>query len=126
MDNEEAKAWLRGELSMTNIISQYPRETWMIRTEQADAAKLQQAYWIAKAHKEGLLDEALMTDSQFRATLDWWMYSDPFQCDDDTHDILHDLLDGEAKKRGFEHSWVEAFHRFEKPKEATCPKQAKS
>ena len=58
-----------------------------------------------------------MTDAQFRAMLDWWMCSDPFPCDEHTSDVLHDWIDGEAKKRGFEHGWVEAFHRFEKTTE---------
>lgn len=55
MNIEEAKAWLQGERSMTNSITCDPIETWQGRIAEADAAMTQQAYWIAKAHKEGLL-----------------------------------------------------------------------
>jgi len=55
MDYEEAKAWLCGERSMTNIIPQDPFETWVVRTAQADAAMTQQAYWIVRAHDDGLV-----------------------------------------------------------------------
>ena len=58
MDYDEAIAWLNGERSMCNIITQDPFETWQVRTCEADAAQTQQAYWIAKAHKEGLLPNA--------------------------------------------------------------------
>ena len=57
MDIVEAKEWLNGERSMINIIPCDPFETWQVRGAQADAAMVQQAYWIAKAHKEGLLSE---------------------------------------------------------------------
>ena len=56
MDIEEAKAWLKGERSTTNIIPNDPEGmTWEVRIAQADAAMFQQAYWVLKAHKEGLL-----------------------------------------------------------------------
>ena len=55
MNIEEANAWLKGERSTTNYIPQDPFETWNVRIAQADAACTQQAYWIAKAHAEGLL-----------------------------------------------------------------------
>jgi len=55
MDNDEAIAWLRGERSMCNMIPQDPFETWQVRTCEADAARVQEAYWIAKAHNEGLI-----------------------------------------------------------------------
>lgn len=55
MNYEDALAWLRGERSMTNIIPQHPIATWLVRIQEADAACTQQAYWIAKAHNEGLL-----------------------------------------------------------------------
>jgi hypothetical protein len=57
MDIMEAKEWLAGKCSMTNIIPQEPLETWEIRICQADAAMTQQAYWIVKAHSEGLIKE---------------------------------------------------------------------
>ena len=37
---------------MTNIVPDYPQETWAVRIAQADAAMTQQAYWIVKAHDE--------------------------------------------------------------------------
>ncbi len=52
MDYKEAVEWLNGGWSMTNIIPQGPFETWSVRVAQADAAMVQQAYWIVKAHKE--------------------------------------------------------------------------
>lgn len=55
MDIIEARAWLAGERSMTNTIPIDPRESWLVRIAQADAAQVQEAYWIAKAHKDGLL-----------------------------------------------------------------------
>ncbi len=54
MHYDEAIAWLRGERSMTNIIPQDPFDSWQVRVAEADAAMTQQAYWIVKAHKEGL------------------------------------------------------------------------
>ena len=55
MTYEEAIAWLNGLRSMTNCISCAPMETWSGRIAQADAAMTQQAYWVAKAHKEQLV-----------------------------------------------------------------------
>ncbi len=55
MDYEEAIEWLNGKRSMTNTVPQEPWETWEVRIAQADAAMVQQAYWIVKAHKEGLI-----------------------------------------------------------------------
>ena len=54
MKYEEAQEWLAGERSMTNIIPHDPLETWEVRIAEADAAMVQQAYWIVKAHIEGL------------------------------------------------------------------------
>lgn len=55
MELTEALAWLRGERSMTNIIPQEPLETWQVRIAQADAAATEQAYWIVRANREGLM-----------------------------------------------------------------------
>jgi hypothetical protein len=55
MSYEEALDWLRGSRSMTNLVPQHPFETWVVRIAQADAAMVEQAYWIARAHKENLL-----------------------------------------------------------------------
>lgn len=54
MDLEEAKQWLQGKRSMTNNITCDPLDTWQVRIAEADAAMIQQAYWVLKAHKEGL------------------------------------------------------------------------
>ncbi len=62
MDHDEAMAWLSGERSMTNLILQDPRETWIVRIAEADAAMTQQAYWIAKAHHKGLVSQAKAGD----------------------------------------------------------------
>jgi len=52
MNYKEALEWLNGKRSMTNIIPQDPFETWLVRIAEADAAMIQQAYWIVKAHNE--------------------------------------------------------------------------
>ena len=54
MDYEEAMEWLQGKRSMVNIVPQHPFETWQERILSADAAATQQAYWIVKAHHEGI------------------------------------------------------------------------
>ena len=57
MTVEEAREWIEGNRSMTNIIPSNDFETWQLRIAQADAAMIQQAYYVLKAHKEGLLKE---------------------------------------------------------------------
>ena len=52
MELNEALEWLSGNRSMTNVIPQEPFETWQVRIAQADAAMTQQAYYIAKYHRE--------------------------------------------------------------------------
>ena len=52
MKLEEALGWLLGERSMTNLIPRDPFETWQVRIAQADAAMVQQAYYVAKFHRE--------------------------------------------------------------------------
>jgi hypothetical protein len=37
---------------MASYVPQDPYETFLIRIAQADAAKIQQAYFVAKAHEE--------------------------------------------------------------------------
>ena len=64
MDLQEAKAWLRGERSMTNIIPREPYETWNVRISQADAACVQEAYWIAKAHHDDIAQSKEATEIQ--------------------------------------------------------------
>lgn len=58
MTKQEAQEWLAGKCSMINIVPQHPFETWQSRIAEADAAMIQQAYWIAKAHADGLIEEA--------------------------------------------------------------------
>ena len=55
MTHKEAVAWLNDERSMSNIIPLDDVSTWQVRIAQADAAMMQQAYLVLKAHKEGLL-----------------------------------------------------------------------
>jgi hypothetical protein len=55
MDLQEAKEWLLGRRSMTNIIPQHPIETWAVRIAEADSNMIQCAYWIARAHNERLV-----------------------------------------------------------------------
>lgn len=53
----EALEWLKGQRSMINQITCDPLSTWQSRIAEADAAMTQQAYWIVKAHREGLLEK---------------------------------------------------------------------
>ena len=55
MSYEEACAWLYGTRSSTNMIPRDPFDTWQVRILQADSAMVQIAYWIVRAHKEGLI-----------------------------------------------------------------------
>jgi hypothetical protein len=54
MTPEEAKEWIKGKRSSVNMIPTEPFETWNLRIAQADAAMMEQAYWILRAHKEKL------------------------------------------------------------------------
>lgn len=49
MTLEEAIAWLKGERSYVNLMG------WSENTARTDAALTEQAYWIVRAHREGLL-----------------------------------------------------------------------
>lgn len=57
MNKQEAKEWLVGERSYTNMVPREPFETWQSRIQEADAYAAQQAYWILRAYKEGLLPD---------------------------------------------------------------------
>ena len=50
MDINEAREWLKGNRSMTNMVPIHPRETWTARIGQADAAAMQEAYWFVRGH----------------------------------------------------------------------------
>lgn len=51
MKLEEALAWLRGERSSVNWLDQPT-------AQQYDAAATQEAYWVVRAHSEGLVAAA--------------------------------------------------------------------
>ena len=55
---EEAIEWLKGFRSMCDQIDGDPNgynQIYHVCVAQADAAKTQQAYWVVKAHKEGMV-----------------------------------------------------------------------
>ena len=58
MDRIEAQEWIKGTRSMCNNIPQGPFETWQVRIAQADAAMMQQAYYVLKTWAEGLIEES--------------------------------------------------------------------
>lgn len=55
MTCEEAREWLNGTRSMTNLIPQDPFDTWQVRIAQGDAAMMEQAYWVLRVCKEDLV-----------------------------------------------------------------------
>lgn len=58
MNLEEAKAWLRGERSLHNqIVECFQSEDRVLAIAQADAHMVMQAYYIVKAHQEGLVEQ---------------------------------------------------------------------
>lgn len=57
MNYKEALAWLRGERSGINYLP--VTEDRQSVTAIYDAAMTQQAYWIVRAHNEGLVTESL-------------------------------------------------------------------
>ena len=66
MKLEEAREWLHGQRSIVNLIMPDPLETWVGRTAEADAAMTQQAYWIVRAHNEGLLASVTSLDEELK------------------------------------------------------------
>ena len=62
MEYNKAVEWLNGEMSTWNTFA--PQATGRfdgtgeVQCAQADAAMIQQAYWIVKAHKDGLISNA--------------------------------------------------------------------
>ena len=52
---DEAYEWINGNRTMTNLIPQDPFATWQVRISEADAAMMQQAYWILRAHSDGII-----------------------------------------------------------------------
>lgn len=55
MSAEEAKEWLEGKRSMCNTFVGTDPDIRTVQIVQADAAMMEQAYWVLKAHKEGLI-----------------------------------------------------------------------
>ena len=56
MKYEEAQAWLRGERSTVNYAGGESPWDSQERAHRMDAASTEQAYWVVRAHKEGLID----------------------------------------------------------------------
>lgn len=57
MNKNEALEWINGKRDMCNLIPRLPTDDgiFSVRVEQANAAKMEQAYWVLKSHKEDLL-----------------------------------------------------------------------
>ena len=55
MTYEEAVGWLRGERSTVNYAGGDSPAESQERATRMDAAMTEQAYWIVRAHKEGLV-----------------------------------------------------------------------
>ena len=53
----EALAWLKGERSSTNLVNRGIDDSWMVVEAKLDAAMMERAYWVVRAHHEGLLCE---------------------------------------------------------------------
>lgn len=53
-----------------------------------------------------------MKDGLFRSLLDLFMVSDPWPCTEEGQEIIEEMLDKEAKRRGYE-TWVHAFHNLD-------------
>lgn len=59
MEYKEALEWLQDRRSMGNVILRNDDDSsWRVHLAQADAAMMQQAYWVVKAHDEGLVRNA--------------------------------------------------------------------
>ena len=57
MDLKEAKAWMRGERSTVNhhLDQASNRGEALVNCAREDAALTEQAYWVLRAHREGLM-----------------------------------------------------------------------
>ncbi len=55
MDYEEALAWLRGERSTINYAYGNDPGESQERAARQDAGMTEQAYWVVRAHNEGLV-----------------------------------------------------------------------
>ncbi len=55
MTYEEALAWLQGERSTINYTEAPTPQESRVNAAKQDASMTKQAYWIVRAHKEGLV-----------------------------------------------------------------------
>lgn len=58
MDAEEARQWFLGNRSTHNSFDWIDKSKDIAACAQADAGMLEKAYWVLKAHKEGLIRES--------------------------------------------------------------------
>lgn len=56
-----------------------------------------------------------MPDRLFKIMLDWFMVSDLWQLDEESHEYISKWLDVESRNRGYL-DWIDAYHEFEKDK----------
>ncbi len=56
MNLEEALAWLRGQRSTLNYTQAPTPEDSRLYAAKQDAAMTEQAYWIVRAHREGITE----------------------------------------------------------------------
>lgn len=57
MTHQEAIEWLSGTRSMECAIPEAPIDTYAVRVAQADAAMIVTAFFILKAHADGLIPQ---------------------------------------------------------------------
>jgi len=62
MDYNEAVRWMRGERTMADYVPKNPFETYLERVARADAAKVEQAYWV-------LMGQVVLADASERLAL---------------------------------------------------------
>ena len=55
MNPAEAIEWLKGNRNTAQMLHKQGDDSHILMAAQADAARIQQAYYILKAHKEGLV-----------------------------------------------------------------------
>lgn len=57
MSYDEALAWLRGERSTANYWRSFGLDDREVHLARNDAAMCEQAYWVVRAHHEGLMPD---------------------------------------------------------------------
>lgn len=58
-----------------------------------------------------MADDLRFTAQEYGALLRWFMTSDPWPTEQIDHDRMKEMLDEEAKARGYD-GWVHAYHDF--------------